>query len=59
LFIDDESIVYENQGAWDIDFGCGDDKKSFLPTVKTSLKRFREFYDFVYKHDYTFVIKSG
>ena len=59
LYIDDESIVYENQGAWDIDFGCGDDKKSFLPTVKTSLKRFREFYDFVYKHDYTFVIKSG
>jgi hypothetical protein len=22
LVIDDESIVYQNQGAWDIDFGC-------------------------------------
>lgn len=59
LSIDDESIVYQNQGAWDIDFGCGDDKKSFLPEVKKSLIRFRQFYDFVYKHDFTFVIKSG
>lgn len=57
--IDDESIVYQNQGAWDIDFGCADDKKSFLPEVKTSLIRFRQFYDFVYKHDFTFVVKSG
>lgn len=57
--IDDESIVYQNQGAWDIDFGCNDDGNGFLPEVKTSLIRFRQFYDFVYKHDFTFVVKSG
>ena len=57
--IDDESVVYQNQGAWDIDFGCNDDGNGFLPEVKKSLIRFRQFYDFVYKHDFTFVVKSG
>ena len=57
--IDDESIVYQNQGAWDIDFGCHDNKVEFLPEVKRSLIRFRQFYDFVYKHDFTFIVKSG
>lgn len=57
--IDDESIVYQNQGAWDIDFGCNDDGDGFIPEVKKSLIRFRQFYDFVYKHDFTFVVKSG
>ena len=59
LFINDESIEYNGQGAWDIDFGCNDDGDGFVPEVKTSLKRFRDFYDFVYKHDFSFVVKSG
>jgi len=62
LVIEDESIVYQNQGAWDIDFGCDEyekDKFRFENTVLTSLKRFREFYDFVYEHDFSYVLKTG
>lgn len=62
LVIEDESIVYQNQGAWDIDFGCDEyekDKFRFEDTVLTSLKRFREFYDFVYEHDFSYVLKTG
>ena len=72
LLIDDESIVYTNTGAWDIDYGCEEieeDKETgtssyfqFVDSIRkendleaqTSLKVFREFYDFVYTHDFTF-----
>ena len=59
LYIDDESIVHIDRGAWDIDFGCNDDKNAFdiesYPELKNSLKHFRAFYDFVYKYDYNLV----
>lgn len=59
LYINDESIVHITRGAWDIDFGCHDDKNKFdiekYPELKESIKRFRAFYDFVYMHDYNVV----
>lgn len=66
LLINDESIIYEERGALDIDYGVaelkdGTDKKYFEIDKKAhnTLKFYREFYDFVYKHDYTFVATSG
>ena len=57
LFIDDESIVHNDEAAWDIDFGCHDNKVQFQDKeeVHKSVKAFREFYDFVYSHDYNFI----
>lgn len=66
LLIDDESIVYREKGAWDIDYGCEEVEKNteqgimtsyfkFADTTHESLKKFREFYDFVYLTDFTFV----
>lgn len=73
LLISDESVVYMQNGAWDIDYGieeveAGDkgaivDYFKFANGVikspggndKSSLQWFREFYDFVYKYDFTFI----
>lgn len=66
LLIDDESIVYREKGAWDIDYGCEEVEKNveqgiltsyfkFADSTHESLKKFREFYDFVYLTDFTFV----
>ena len=67
LLIDDESIVYMNRGAWDIDYGfeeeeVGDTVYYNIPEngSRQSLLKFREFYDNVYKWDFTCVwVKSG
>lgn len=60
LLIDDESIVYMSRGAWDIDYGfeedeVGDTVYYNIPEggSRESLKIFREFYDTVYKWDFT------
>jgi hypothetical protein len=60
LLIDDESIVYMNRGAWDIDFGfeedeVGDTVYYNIPEngSRQSLFIFRDFYDTVYKWDFT------
>ena len=66
LLIDDESIVYMNRGAWDIDYGfeeeeIGDTVYYNIPEngSRKSLFKFREFYDNVYKWDFTCVwVKS-
>ena len=66
LLIDDESIVYMNRGAWDIDYGfeeeeVGDTVYYNIPEngSRKSLFKFREFYDNVYKWDFTCVwVKS-
>ncbi len=62
LLIRDESVVYDEKGAWDIDYGCeevetesGTTYFKFADSVHESLKKFREFYDFVYTHDYNVV----
>lgn len=66
LLIDDESVVYREKGAWDIDFGVAEVEEDpeagimagyfkFDENVHNSLKVFREFYDFVYMTDFTFV----
>jgi hypothetical protein len=66
LLIDDESIVYREKGAWDIDYGCEEVEKNedegimasyfkFNDNTHESLKKFREFYDFVYLTDFTFI----
>lgn len=75
LLIDDESVVQIEDGAWDIDFGVeeiekdeeagilagyfkfADDSEGY--NVINSLKKFREFYDFVYLTDFTFVVESS
>lgn len=66
LLIEDESVVYDQRGAWDIDYGCeeveNDSGKTyfqFAESVHESLKKFREFYDFVYTHDYNMVQTSA
>jgi hypothetical protein len=66
LLIEDESVVYDKRGAWDIDYGCeeveSDSGKTyfqFAESVHESLKKFREFYDFVYEHDYNMVRTSA
>lgn len=79
LWIDDESIVYNAKGAWDIDYGVYEEEdvgfrfedglsgdvevngKTYTlgeseRNVIDSLKKFREFYDFVYTYDYTGVV---
>lgn len=84
LWIDDESIVYNDGGAWDIDFGVFEDEVNDITcfrfedglsgeveingkkytlgkserNVIESLKKFRVFYDFVYKYDYTGIITT-
>ncbi len=66
LLIDDESVVYREKGAWDIDYGCEEVEEDiasgimagyfkFADSTHESLKKFREFYDFVYMTDFTFV----
>lgn len=66
LLIEDESVVYDQRGAWDIDFGCEEVESStgktyfkFAESVHESLKKFREFYDFVYTHDYNMMQTSA
>lgn len=66
LLIDDESVVYDQRGAWDIDFGCEEVESAtgktyfqFAESVHESLKKFREFYDFVYTHDYNMMQTSA
>ena len=56
LFIKGESIYYHDRGAWDIDYGADDDGIAFAnnDNVHASVKKFREFCDFVYKYDYSF-----
>ena len=84
LWIDDESIVYNDGGAWDIDFGVFEDEVNDITcfrfedglsgdieidgvtytlgeserNVIESLKKFRAFYDFAYKYDYTGIITT-
>lgn len=73
LLIDDESIVYRESGAWDIDYGIEEVEDDvnfpyfkFADGVmqspggneKSSLQWFREFYDFVYKYDFTFIVET-
>lgn len=65
LLIDDESVVYYGKGAWDIDYGCEEAENAsgksyfkFADSVHESLKKFREFYDFVYTNDYNLVQTS-
>jgi hypothetical protein len=61
LLIDDESIVYTDRGAWDIDYGFVEDEVGdtkyydFAEGAKISLAKFRDFYDMVYKYDFTFI----
>ena len=66
LLIKDESIIYEKRGALDVDYGVAElkdrtNKKYFeiAEECHNTLKFYREFYDFVYKHDYTFITTSG
>ena len=58
LYIKDESIVYMDAGSWDVDFGLDDSETAFTEKAKISLKKFREFYDFVYSHNYNFITVS-
>lgn len=64
LLIQDESVVYKEAGAWDIDYGCEEVEEEgrsyfkFADSVHESLKKFREFYDFVYKYDYNIVVTN-
>lgn len=65
LLIKDESVIYDKRGSWDIDYGCeevetesGTTYFKFADSVHESLKKFREFYDFVYTHDYNMVTTS-
>ena len=66
LLINDESIIYEKRGALDVDYGVTELKdgidKTYFEIAKechNTLKFYREFHDFVYKHDYTFITTSG
>jgi len=66
LLIHDESICYNGKsGAWDVDYGLEGDAiietedgvTSFWKITESahkSLNKFREFYDYVYSHDYSF-----
>ena len=66
LWIKDESITYDgNRGAWDIDYGVeeltntnGNSYYQITDSVKPSFKKFREFVDFVYSHDYNLIATS-
>ena len=66
LLIDDESIVHTTRGAWDIDYGVKEFESAskityfqFAKSVHNSLKKFREFYDFVYTHDFNLVTSNA
>lgn len=74
LLVDDESVVFRESGAWDIDYGVEeveDDVAAsyfkFADSVttspggndKSSLQWFREFYDFVYYNDFTFIVEGS
>ena len=74
VLIDDESLVYRESGAWDIDYGFEEveDDVAFPyfkfadgvmqspgGNAKSSLQWFREFYDFVYKYDFTFIVEDS
>lgn len=66
LLISDESIVYDIRGALDIDYGVDEltdksDQTYFEIAEKAhnTLKFYREFHDFVYKYDYTFIVTGG
>lgn len=60
LYIMDESITYDGKnGAWDVDFGLNDSADDFTDLAKVSLKKFRAFYDFVYKYNYNLTRSEG
>ena len=66
LLVKDESIIYQERGALDVDYGVDEltdksDQTYFEIAEKAhnTLKFYREFHDFIYKHDYTFVTTSG
>lgn len=58
LWIQDESIVYQNRGSWDINFGLNDDATDFTEPARKSLNKFGEFVDFVYKYNFN-LVKTG
>lgn len=58
LWISDESIVYQNRGSWDVDFGLNDDATDFTEPARKSLNKFGEFVDFVYKYNFN-LVKTG
>lgn len=58
LWIQDESIVYQNRGSWDVDFGLNEDATNFTEHARKSLNKFGEFVDFVYKHNFN-LVKTG
>ena len=58
LWIQDESIVYQNRGSWDVDFGLNDEATDFTEPARKSLNKFGEFVDFVYKYNFN-LVKTG
>lgn len=58
LWISDESIVYQNRGSWDVDFGLNEDATDFTEPARKSLNKFGEFVDFVYKYNFN-LVKTG
>lgn len=58
LWISDESIVYQNRGSWDVNFGLNDDATDFTEPARKSLNKFGEFVDFVYKYNFN-LVKTG
>lgn len=58
LWISDESIVYQNRGSWDVNFGLNDDATDFTESARKSLNKFGEFVDFVYKYNFN-LVKTG
>lgn len=58
LWIQDESIVYQNRGSWDVDFGLNDEATDFTELARKSLNKFGEFVDFVYKYNFN-LVKTG
>lgn len=58
LWISDESIVYQNRGSWDVDFGLNDKADDFTESARKSLNKFGEFVDFVYKYNFN-LVKTG
>ena len=66
LLVADESIVYEERGALDVDYGVAELKDGAGQTYYeiaeecyNTITFYRSFHDFVYKHDYTFISTSG
>lgn len=58
LWISDESIVYQNRGSWDVDFGLNNEATDFTEPARKSLNKFGEFVDFVYKYNFN-LVKTG